>query len=327
MKIALILSLLVAIIFAQTTIKRRASCSFDNFDNINLISGRVDITYDGQLTTFDVQLTGNLTEVLPDDNNTIHIHQVGLDGTSTSCLNTLKHYNPIINYGELAAVYGFIPQTGTHKFTSNTVKLEGSYNILGRSLVVHNSTGQRIGCCTIVLTEDKITSPVSGYSQSVFRCNMSGASYALYYDNIEDQFFLNLTVANIRLYPNLTNNVIRIHENGNCTIGNYGPVYSKVTLPNFNNNNVINQKLLLNIGYMDMGMMGDLYDIGGRIIVRYDPAFNGPVDCCVLVQMSYQTNINDGYVPVNTVSKPPSTESSSSSFVFASLLLILAVIF
>jgi len=142
---------------------------------------------------------------------------------------------------------------------------------------------------------------------------------------LKNNFFLNLTVDNSKLLPNLTNNVIRVHENGNCAIGYFGAVYTKVKLPEFSNNNVKGQKLFLDIGYSDMGMMGDLYDIGGRVIVRYDPAVNGPVDCCVLIQIGYQNNMNDTFVAGYTMIRPPSTDSGS--FIFASLLLILVSLF
>lgn len=75
---------------------------------------------------------------------------------STSCDEAGAHYNPTYNYGEISGKYGFIPKAGINLNTPS-VSLEGPYSFAGRSMVLHNSTGYRTGCCQVEIVSDTIT--------------------------------------------------------------------------------------------------------------------------------------------------------------------------
>jgi Cu/Zn superoxide dismutase len=213
--------------------------------------------------------------------NGFHVHQFGLDDVSTSCADTGKHYNPILNYGELAGKLGTIPGTGVYSVVANWLMFDGEYNILGRSLVIHDNTSTRVGCCTIMLKNE--TTPADGYSGSVLKARFPGAVSVTLFTSAGEAM-ANVTVTN------LTNvdNTIDIHAFGPCpaTSEDLGAIV-------LNNNTVVTDMLVT----VDVNNVGTL---AGRVSNLH------PDDVCVpIIQTAAQANIYDTY---NT-----STEASTNT--------------
>jgi len=276
-----ILVLLFSLLFILTNAQQRtARCVFTSF---SVVSGTVLLTYDGTAKTTTFNVSVNTGSLLQDDNNALHIHQVGIDGNSVTCNDALKHYNPILNYGELTGVHGNITKNGVKVFTSSMVSLEGPYNVLGRAMVFHNSSNYRLGCCTIELTSDTLTLPAVGYNQSQLFVGTPHATYSLQNNGVQTTF--NATVNSTHPFANGTLYVSHVHTLGLCDTGAYGSVLL-TGLPTFNTS------LSQTIAYE-----ADLSKFAGRAFVTHNSAdTNLILSCSLVVHKTYQNNVADNYV-------------------------------
>jgi len=289
----------------------KAYCPFEDFDSntINQIAGMISINYDSAVgTTFNVNLVPNgvLTAI-----NNMHIHQFGLHKSATTCDKAGGHYNPELNYGELTGLYGTISDTGMKTITAPMVKLDGPFNILGRSMVVHNSSGYRVGCCTITLAEIDGALSDNGYTDSKLEC-MEQFTYTF------NSTTGTGSVANVNGGTNYTSH---IHNFGNCS--NYADII--YTFPTFTES-------------MEWSLASTkIFQWAGRSVVRHTTEDLAVVDCCRVVHVSAQTNINPTFVSTGTTSATTSattttttttgsTTGSSVNFVVSLLILFFFVL-
>jgi len=285
MRAILVLLFSLAIILTNAQLNQRtARCVFSSF---SMLSGTVMLTYDGTAKTTTFNVSVNAGNTLIDDNNALHIHQVGIDSTSTTCGDALKHYNPITNYGELTGVSGNISKNGSAIFTSSIVKLEGPYNVLGRAIVFHNSSNYRLACCTIELTSDTLTTPAAGYDQSMLTVTTPFSTVTL--SNIGSESYFNISVNATHPYANGTLYVSHVHQLGLCDTQQYGgvlkafPIFSNVTLS------------------ANVTFESDISKLAGRAYVVHNSAdILQILSCNLVVQRAYQPNVADNYVPTPT---------------------------
>jgi len=265
----------------------KAYCSFDDFAKINKIGGWISIQYvDTTGTTLDVNLVSN--GALNPVGNNMHIHQFGLDGWSASCNDAGGHYNPMVNYGEISGLYGTLNDTGMMTYMASMVKLDGDYNILGRSIVVHNSTGARVGCCTIALSD--ISGDItSGWHDAKVACR-------------EQNFTYSFDSANGNITNNLgdgVNYTAHVHKLGNCS--NYQDIY--YSFPTFTNG--IQWSLANNT---------NIFGWAGRAIVRHNTSdLSQVLGCCQVIHLAAQTNINNTYVPTAASNTTGSTTGAATT--------------
>ena len=156
--------------------------NINNINNINKVSGYVSFNenLDSKLVDIEVHLSG-----LRPGLHGIHIHEAGnlLDGCSSCC----AHFNPDKtnhggpknsqnkrHIGDLGNIKANSKGEVVYKFSDNLIKLRGyKYNIIGRSLVIHQdeddlglgiedkkeeslktgNAGARIGCAVIGYAE------------------------------------------------------------------------------------------------------------------------------------------------------------------------------
>jgi hypothetical protein len=309
LKTILLSVIFVGLIYAQT---RKATCVFDE-NAFSTVKGYVNITYDGTKSSFSVTLTG--TTALADDNNNLHVHQLGVTKDTKSCAEVLKHYNPVKDYGELSGKWGFISRTVVKTFDSPDIKLDGEYNILGRGIVLHNSSmgGPRVACCTIRLVEDSIPT-FAPYTDAVLTCHTAGVIYTL---STAGALTINVTDVTT-LYAN---NSLELHKYGSNDCASSGTTDTTVTLPTFPNT----------VGIVTGNIGKNVNFAAGRTLVRKDATDATKTgDCCVLTQTVFQTNVNDAYTAPTTTSATSSTDSGTtgaSSVLFVSLLFIFVVLF
>jgi len=283
---------------------RKAICSIDSSKAYNLVKGTIGITYDGAgNTVFSVSLT-NTTGNLVAAGNGLHIHQVGVDSSSASCGDALKHYNPMINYGEISSRATKIPANGAVNINVNWVKFEGEYSILGRAMVVHDDTTKRLACCTIALTEEDSTGTMSmGYSGSVLLARLPGVTLN----------FTSATSASLTTTSTLTDasNTFYVQKYGDCA-STSTVVFNHTT----SFSNTPGTTTLTLSGVTNLGVFA------GRTLVRQSAG--ATKECSIVLQTAYQTNINDTYV-ADTTSATGTTETKKNNFnqLFASILMSL----
>jgi Cu/Zn superoxide dismutase len=217
----------------------------------------------------------------------MHIHQFGLDKWSTSCNDAGGHYNPIVNYGEISGLYGTINDTGKMTYMASMVKLEGDYNILGRSIVVHNSTGARIGCCAILLSEidGDIT---TGWAASNLTCREENFKYS----------FVSPAGDVTNVLMDNVNYAAHVHKLGNCS--NYMDIV--YTLPAFNNSMQWNDDTM------------KIFAWAGRTIVRHNASDLAQIfGCCQVIHRTAQANINNTYVPTEAATTAAATTAAATT--------------
>jgi hypothetical protein len=272
MKNLLFFLLLITLSFAAD---RKASCMIKA--PYNKVLGQIDLMYNGTTNETTINITLTNTTGLVAGGNGFHVHQLGVDDWSTNCTEAGKHYNPILNYGEISSRVMTIPQNGSITLKSNWLMFDGDYSIVGRSLVVHDNTTNRLGCCTIALVEDLNGTNSTGYSNTTLKLRYNGASLVFYQSG-------GVTYANITTNSNLTtdNNTISI-KTTDCNSSTLidGPSFNKSIVTDF-------QFILKNLSNL-----GNLVGRAGLLSPRNE--------CSILIQANSQTNLNgnDFYIEPN----------------------------
>jgi len=204
--------------------------------------------------------------------------------------------------------------------SADWLKFGGDYNILGRSMVIHDNTTKRYGCCTIVVTSDSTVS-YPAYDASVLKARFTGASFTI---------FNNSGVANVNVtVTSLANvdNTLDVHRYGPCSAES-----EQLSTFAFNNSVVTDWKTVFNSTNV------------GSLAGRKSEAH--PLnECTYLIQTAAQTNVNDAYTSGSTASTSSTastattssttaasasattaTKTGSSSVLLGSLLIVIMVI-
>jgi len=277
MKQLLLLFLIFTVSFAA--VSRKAVCIIDQAYAYNKVGGRIDISYDASLnsTSFNVTIT-NTTGLVA--TNGFHVHQIGVDGKSASCGDAAKHYNPLLNYGEIADRSGKIPLSGTVSLTSDWLAFEGEYSILGRSLIVHDNTTLRLGCCTVKLIEDGTGgTTANGYSQSVLKARLAGVNITFF--EILGVVSINISTSSALTDASNNFNVRTTAECNSSILYNGSQSFSNAVVTDFT---------IALTGITNLG------NFAGRALVR-TPVGGGTEECGVILQYGTQPNgpYNDFY--------------------------------
>jgi len=261
----------------------------------------ITILYDGKSTTFSFDLLNAADFSLT--NNTFHIHQRGIL-PGQNCTDTGGHYNPVKNYGELSGKWKNLTIVDREfNFTDNDVKLEGPYNILGRSIVIHDASGARIACCNIRLDVDSLTSiEEADPMYTTYECNDGNVDYSISFSD-SNTANINVSVDNALQE---SNNAMYIQQIGDCDSTD---VLSRESL------NVSFSQKAGDSAFNTTGgfTFANLTDLAGRSIVRVDSNTMKVAGCCNLVQTTFQTNVNDKYVEPNATGTSSSSMSTSQS--------------
>jgi len=195
---------------------------------------------------------------------------------STGCGDAGKHYNPTKNYGELSGKYGTLPLAGSVTYTSSEISFDGQYSILGRSVIIHDNTTSRFGCCTIKLIDDEKKND-TGLAASILKCKMSGYSFS--FENVMGQqkttVFYNVTDGTVKPPANANSNAIQIFPNGDCANMGTPALYSDTNTFQSTNGNSLQ---------FNLGVLADLGGWAGRSMVRYDINATTVLDCCTFTQ-------------------------------------------
>jgi hypothetical protein len=246
-------------------------------------------------TSFILNLTDPTNRLHPSGSH-LHIHQVGVSSFSTSCAEALKHYNPILNYGEISGRAGLVPVSGNATIVANWLYFEGDYAIQGRSIVVHDNTTTRLACCTIESLLDTGVDP--GYAQSVLKARFNGLNVTIYNNSI-GEVTVNYSIDAL-VYTKFPA-IVSIGNTGGCTTN----TDFRTGLPQLSGTS-----LSVALNGVTAANFGDW--AGKSVLVT-----NGTnVDCAILVQTAAQPNGpgNDFYVdPTVTSSSTSSTTSSTTS--------------
>jgi len=287
-KIFLTLTLLICLTIAN----KKATCVIED-QPYNSVKGTVDFDYDGTKTKITITITNTTGLVMA--GNGVHIHQYGVTTNTKSCGDVAKHYNPILNYGELSGMYGTLPQQGSITYDSNVIKLDGDLNVLGRAVVIHNNTATRFGCCIIRLVSEDTHANDVGYNASNLVCYMKGYTFNIVNVGAATEVKVNVTDISVSAF---TNNTIKVFSTSGSSCSSVGTsLYEGFTgFPSVLATDVkLTASAMLPIG-----------DFAGRTLVRMDNT--GTVgDCCVISQMGAQPNVNDAYTaPTPTPTPAPS---------------------
>jgi Cu/Zn superoxide dismutase len=310
--------LLVVLAVVSAHHPRNFTCTIKNAPH-NVVQGTIQIQYDGTNTTFILALTDPTNKLHPSGSG-FHVHGYGFSALSTSCGDAGKHYNPILNYGEISARAGKIPSTGTATLTANWFTYH-DYSIVGRSLVVHDNTTLRLGCCTIMSLNDDAGD--FGWSSSVLKAQFNGLNVTIYNNSN------GVVSANYSIDPLVYLNVpggITIGKAGDCS----GDILPVGVFPGLTN--------VSNTSALEGVPASNFTDYAGRSF-QID---SNTLDCAVLYHSTAQPNIagNDFYVDptATTTSATTATSTSSSStaasstgngmmIVFSVVLLVVASLF
>jgi len=176
-KIALFLVVIAVIVSAHHP--RNFICTISNA-TYNVVQGNIQVQFNGTHTSFILALSDPMSKLYPTGSG-FHVHQIGITKYSTNCGDALKHYNPTLNYGEISARAGKIQSSGSGTIVANWLEYEGDYSIIGRSLVVHDNTTLRLGCCTI---ESLMDVGENGWVNTVLKAQFNGLNVTIYNNSI-----------------------------------------------------------------------------------------------------------------------------------------------
>jgi len=286
-KIALFLVVIAVIVSAHP---RNFNCTISNA-TYNLLQGSIQVQFNGTHTSFILALTDPSSKLHPSGSG-FHVHQYGLTKYSTNCGDAAKHYNPILNYGEISARSGKVAVSGSGTIVSDWLLFEGDYSIVGRSLVIHDNTTTRLACCTI---ESLMDQGELGWAGSVLKAQFNGLNVTIYNNSI-GEVVVNYTIAPL-VFTNFPATV---------SIGFVGDCSSTTDY-------ATGLPALVDASLSEplSGILGGNFsDWAGRSIIIKG---SSKTECAVLVQAATQTNVNDTYVAPTSSGTATSTATTSTT--------------
>jgi hypothetical protein len=297
MKILLAVTLLVfflASVQGGITVVR-AVCDFGN--GVGL-SGSVDILQTADGITLDFSGVSDSDTVLSELHNAIHIHKLGFDDSADETCDasfTSGHFNPVENYGEMSCVNGYFDAADLSTLMwEQPAVLAGANGILGRSLVVHNTDGARVGCCNIELSvQGDLLGEAPGY-------DISAVCGPVTLSQNDTHFWLSTEEASVVIMP--------VQRRSDCVNAT-----GLATL-----DLAVDAPLIFNVD--EESLMGNYQWAGTSMQFAVD---GGEVSCCTVVIKTAVANCPEVATPCDTAVSPciydPTAEMTSAAMTSAEM--------